>query len=97
MPKLRTERRSTPPLPAGLRRLLTAAQCASVAGVHVATFWAGVTAGRFPKPVYPAPKTPRWYLDEIESALEATRSLPSEAKARRIARRNSAPAEVVAA
>ncbi|MBR0661332.1 helix-turn-helix transcriptional regulator [Neoroseomonas oryzicola] len=97
MPKIRTAAENPAPLPYGARRVVTADQSAAAAGVHVATFWAGVASGRFPKPVYPAPKAPRWFLDEIEAALEATRALPCEAKAQRMARRNAAPAQQVAA
>lgn len=56
---------------------------ADAAGVSVPTFWRCVAEGRLPAPVYPAPRAPRWYLSEIRAALEATRALPAEAKARR--------------
>ena len=52
-----------------------------------AAFLKGVAAGRLPKPMYPAPRAPRWRLSELIDALDATRALPSEAKARRRAAR----------
>jgi hypothetical protein len=37
--------------------------------------------------MYPAPRAPRWRLSELNEAINATRALPSEAKARRRAAR----------
>jgi predicted DNA-binding transcriptional regulator AlpA len=63
--------------------LLTAEQSAAETGLSLAAFWKGVAAERFPAPVYPAPRAPRWRLSELNAALERTRALPSEQKAKR--------------
>ena len=74
--------------------LLPPKQAAAAAGCSIAALWRGVASDRFPLPVYPAPRAPRWYLSEIRAALEKTRALPSEAmaarRAARIARDRSA-------
>ena len=66
---------------------LTAREAAAQAGLSVPAFWRGVGAGRLPKPVYPAPRAPRWFPSELRAALEVTRTLPAEAKAARRAAR----------
>ncbi len=68
-------------------RPLTAREAAAQAGLSVPAFWRGVGAGRLPKPIYPAPRAPRWFPSELRAALEATRALPAEAKAARRAAR----------
>jgi predicted DNA-binding transcriptional regulator AlpA len=68
-------------------RFLTAKQVAKALGLHVATVWAGVGSGRLPRPVYPAPRSPRWCEAELLAALERTRALPREAMAARRAAR----------
>lgn len=78
--------------PSALPRLLTAADLAGMFGVHVATVWNMVKEGRIPAPIYPAARAPRWIASEVMAALEATRALPSEAKARRMSRRSAAQA-----
>ena len=55
--------------------------------ISLPTLYQQVEAGRLPAPIYPAPRAPRWASDELDAALEATRRLPSEAKAERVARR----------
>jgi len=69
-------------------------QAAQEVGLSIAAFWRAVAAGRLPAPVYPSPRTPRWFRSELRSALEATRALPASQK---IARRNAkAPPPAVA-
>lgn len=65
------------------RKLLDAREAAAIAGVSLAAFWRGVSSHRFPNPVYPAPRAPRWYYGEIQMALEATRASPRAAMAAR--------------
>ena len=65
------------------KRLVEAKDAAEVAGLSLAAFWRSVSAGRLPKPVYPAPRAPRWYVAEIHSALEVTRATPRDAMAAR--------------
>ena len=83
--------------PNAVPRLLTAHDLADLIGVHVATVWGMVKQGRIPSPIYPAARAPRWFLREVMEALEATRAMPADAKALRMARRNAAPAQAVAA
>jgi predicted DNA-binding transcriptional regulator AlpA len=71
-------------------RLLTAPEAAEFVGLSVAAFWRGVAAGRFPAPLYPAPKAPRWRAGELREALERTRCLPREAMAKRRAAKRTA-------
>lgn len=56
---------------------------AAAAGISIPAVWKQVATGRLPRPIYPCPRSPRWYLSEIRIALAATRALPSEAKAAR--------------
>jgi hypothetical protein len=42
-----------------------------------------VASGRLPNPVYPQPRAPRWFDNELHQAVLATRMKPSEAKAAR--------------
>lgn len=66
---------------------LTAKDAAAQVGLSLPAFWRSVGTGRLPKPVYAAPRAPRWFSSELRAALEATRALPAEAKAaRRVAR-----------
>ncbi len=74
-------------------RPLTAEASAETVGLSLPAFWRAVAAGRLPAPVYPAPRAPRWFADELLTALEATRALPREQMAaRRSARRAKAAA-----
>ena len=66
---------------------LTAKESADRTGLSLPAFWRGVAAGRLPKPIYPAPRAPRWFPSELRAALEATRAAPAEAKAARHAAR----------
>jgi predicted DNA-binding transcriptional regulator AlpA len=52
-------------------------------GISVPAFWRGVKDERLPKPVYPMPRAPRWFEDELLAAVEKTRAAPSEALDRR--------------
>ena len=72
-----------PPLRVVVSPLLSAKDAAREAGLSVPAFWKAVSSGRLPRPVYPAPKAPRWYRAELHAAIEATRALPCEAKAAR--------------
>jgi predicted DNA-binding transcriptional regulator AlpA len=65
------------------RALLTAREGAQAVGLSVPAFWKGVKDERLPKPVYPMPRAPRWFEDELLAALERTRATPSEAMAKR--------------
>jgi predicted DNA-binding transcriptional regulator AlpA len=49
--------------------LLTAEEAAAEAGVALSTWWKHVKAGRFPAPVYPLPRCPRWRLSAVRAAL----------------------------
>src|SRR5271168_1698704 len=69
--------------------LLTAHEAAAEVGSSIASWWRGVAAERWPKPLYPSPQSPRWRRSEIFAALEKTRALPSEAVAERVAARNA--------
>ena len=40
------------------------------AGLSRSTVYARLAAGRFPKPIYPAPGAPRWRSDEIAAWIE---------------------------
>ena len=66
---------------------LTAKGAAELCCLSKAAFHKAVAAGRLPAPLYPAPRAPRWRLSELNEAINATRALPSEAKARRRAAR----------
>jgi predicted DNA-binding transcriptional regulator AlpA len=72
------------------RVLLSARESANAVSLSIAAFWRGVKAKRLPAPVYPAARSPRWFLDELIAAIELTRALPSDAMAaRRRAKRPS--------
>lgn len=64
-------------------RMLRATEAAKIVGLSVPAFWRGVRDGRFPLPLYVASRSPRWWLGELRSALEAHRMRPAEAVARR--------------
>jgi predicted DNA-binding transcriptional regulator AlpA len=59
--------------------LLDAREAAAEVRLSLPAFWKQVRQGRLPKPLYPAPRCPRWVLSELRDALLATRCLPSEA------------------
>lgn len=63
--------------------LLTAPAAAEVVGISLAGLWRGVATGRFPAPVYPAARAPRWRRSELLAALEATRAIPRDQMALR--------------
>ena len=66
---------------------LNAKKSAALVAVSVPAWWKGVAEGRFPTPIYPAPRAPRWYPSEIRAAVELTRALPRDQKnARRLAK-----------
>ncbi len=72
--------------------VLTAERAAAEVGLSLPAFWRAVASGRLPSPVYPAPRAPRWFRDELRAAMEATRALPARAKAaRRAAKLAAAP------
>ncbi len=71
---------------------IDAQSAARAVGLSIAAFWRGVAAGRLPRPVYPAPRAPRWYLSELHAALEATRATPREAMTARRAEKLAARA-----
>lgn len=49
--------------------LLTPQEAAAEIGIAVATWWKWVKLGRFPAPIYPLPKSPRWRRSEVRAAL----------------------------
>lgn len=65
------------------RPLLKTEQAARVVALSVPAFWKGVKNARLPRPVYPLPRAPRWFEDELLAAIERTRALPADALARR--------------
>lgn len=68
--------------------LVTVEKLVEVTDSSVHTIWRAVNSGRIPRPIYVAPRAPRWKLSEVLAALEATRATPAEARAAR--RRNRA-------
>lgn len=67
--------------------MLTAEAAAAEVGLSLPAFWRAVASRRLPSPLYPAPRAPRWRAGELREALDATRALPAEAKAERLAAR----------
>jgi len=63
--------------------LMTAEAAADFLRISKAAFWRAVAAGRLPAPVYPAARAPRWYSEELISALHATRNKPKDQMALR--------------
>jgi predicted DNA-binding transcriptional regulator AlpA len=47
------------------------------------TFDRNVASGRLPAPIYPAPRSPRWYPSELRAAITGHRMLPAQAKEER--------------
>lgn len=69
------------------RRYADVRLLASYLNSSVPTIWRQVAAGRIPAPFYISPSAPRWDLNEVDRAIEATRALPRDAmEARRQAR-----------
>jgi predicted DNA-binding transcriptional regulator AlpA len=64
-------------------RLLDAEQAAEFCGIALPTLWVQVRAHRLPRPIYPAPKAPRWWQNELREALERTRAMPADQMAAR--------------
>jgi hypothetical protein len=67
-------------------------EIADALGIGLSTLWAGVATGRFPRPVYVTPRSPRWCLSwfmpapeaalaEIASAAPAPKARAATAKA----------------
>ena len=72
-------------------KLLDAKEAAAEVRLSLPSFWKQVRMGRLPKPLYSAPRCPRWLLGELRGALLRTRCLPTEAMhARRKARASAA-------
>ena len=62
------EEKQNKPLPAeGFARL---PQILGVLGVSRTTFWRGIRAGKFPKPVKLGPRTTVWRVEEIRELIE---------------------------
>jgi predicted DNA-binding transcriptional regulator AlpA len=57
------------PLPPTAPAVLTLAETASVLGVTVATLRSWFNAGRFPRPMYLGPRSPRYRRVDIEAHL----------------------------
>jgi predicted DNA-binding transcriptional regulator AlpA len=83
MPRKKVTQTSAPDAWRPSHALLTAQRSAQAVGLSTPAFWKGVKDQRFPAPVYPAPRAPRWFEHELLAAVERTRSLPSEAMAAR--------------
>ena len=66
-----------------LFKLLEVKEAAAEVRLSIPGFWKQVRSGRLPKPLYPAPRCPRWVLGELRAALLATRCLPRDAMAAR--------------
>jgi len=49
----------------GLRKMLTEKDVLAIVRIGRSTLWRLERSGRFPRGVYIAPNTKRWYLDEI--------------------------------
>ena len=49
--------------------LLTVREAAAEVGIGVTTFWKWVKLGRFPQPLYPLPRSPRWRRSEVRAAI----------------------------
>jgi len=72
------------PLPAwaGSDALITAREAAALRRCSIATIWRDVGAGRLPKPIYLAPKRPRWRLrDVLPTAAPEAERIPARATA----------------
>lgn len=80
-------------MPTEANRYLKVPETAKRLGVSIPTVYAMVDRGVLPAPVYPTPSTPRFIEQEVEAALERTRTMPRDAKA---ARRNAKLASLVA-
>lgn len=52
--------------------------CAEIGGpdtpIHRSTFWRGIRAGRYPKPIKVSARACRWRLDELRAVLERAAS-----------------------
>ena len=49
--------------------LLNSHEAAAEAGIALSTFWKWVKLGRFPQPLYPLPRSPRWRRSEVRAAI----------------------------
>ncbi|MCK8786751.1 hypothetical protein M0638_20475 [Roseomonas sp. NAR14] len=87
MPKPSLPASAPHPTPASDDPLLTAREGAAEVRLSLPAFWRGVRDGRFPAPVYPAARAPRWVRSELRAAVMRTRMLPTEAVAARRAKK----------
>lgn len=69
----------------GTKRMVTPKGACELLQISKAAFWRNVRAHRLPNPVYPSPRTPRWFEDELIAFVKATRAAPREALATRLA------------
>jgi predicted DNA-binding transcriptional regulator AlpA len=69
MPRRTVTQKSAPGAWRPARALLTARESAQAVGLSTPAFWKGVKDQRFPAPVYPAPRAPRWFEDELLMAV----------------------------
>lgn len=53
--------------------LLGPKESAAEAGLAISTWWKWVALGRFPAPLYPLPRCPRWRLSDIRAVVEGAR------------------------
>ena len=72
---------------------LGAREAAALLNMSLAGFWKGVRLKRLPDPVYPLPRSPRWFPSELREALLKTRAAPAEQAAARAAWRVQPPAD----
>ena len=52
------------------RILLKVSEVARRTGLARVTIYKRIAAGKFPRQVYPAPRAPRWYSDEIQAWID---------------------------
>ena len=58
-------------MPASEIHLLRVRDVCERTGLSRSTIYERLAAGRFPKPLYPAPGAPRWRSDEIAAWIES--------------------------
>jgi predicted DNA-binding transcriptional regulator AlpA len=66
-----------------LENPVDAKKAAQLCGLSDATFQRGVKTGWLPLPVYPMPRSPRWFPSELRAAMLRRRKTPTEAKEER--------------
>lgn len=67
-------------VPQGGRRITNVKGVAKYLDTSIPSVWRGVKRGSLPSPFYTAPRSPRWDLNEVDAALEASRARPADAQ-----------------